>query len=149
MDPWIASPPSRWADAEREFHLAYLKDPTPFPRQPVTVRWAAQSRSQPPAHFVALALWFVGISLHSLSIRWRTGAWPEPEFEVPSLRVTDAQGRTVWFPIDPGPAPFEGTGAQPGVLVGGHGSNAIACVEVAGRTLWPTGHPEEARRSDG
>lgn len=141
---WIASPPSRWADSEREFHLAYLEDPTPFPRQPVTVSWKADRADTPPTHPIAWIFWAISKAVRALWTRYRTGAWPLPRFEVHGLSVTlDDRSRRMGVPIDSSTAPLERDGTRDAVLVGGFGSNSISCIEMDGRTYWPNGHPVE------
>lgn len=139
---WIASPPSTWADREREFHLAYLDDPTPFPRQPVTVTWKGASDNPPPSHPVVLAVWAAIEGIRQARHRHGTGVWAPPTFAVSSITVRPPDAsKAMAFTIDEASSPLERTGAIPGVLVGGFGNNAVACIEIDGDVWWPTGHP--------
>lgn len=67
---------------------------------------------------------------------------PHAGVEVSVVREGDPT-RSMAFSIDPGPTPLRPTGTSTGVLVGGFGTNAIACLEVDGQVVWPTANPIE------
>ena len=127
MDPLIASPPSAWAEAERAFHLTYQAGADSLPRRAVRVTWTTR-RLGDRGGFLLSAL--------------REGSGAHDGVEV-TVAPAAEPGRSMVFSIDPGPTPLRPEGATAGVLVGGFGSNAVCCLEVDGRVVWPTMNPVE------
>ena len=166
-------PPSAWADAQRAFHLAYDADPEPHPRQPVILTWRTRgdlsmdpletwdddwswhpNHGRPPAvAYTAGSTAAVGLSL-GVALRFplrllssfRHGVTAHDGLE---LTVTsEGDGTSMTFSLGPKPAPYRPSGRSTGVLVGELGMNAVACVEIAGRVLWPTTPPVERPSHD-
>lgn len=152
--------PSAWADAQRELHAAYDRDPTPFPRQPVQVTWVTRGDLDPmpspdpafdgePRADVAGGSVLIGAPkalggfLWRIATAWRHGVVPHDGLEV---TVIAEDGGSMTFTLSPDPAPHRPKGSTDGVLVGELGTNAAACLEVDGRVLWPTTPPVERPR---
>lgn len=74
---------------------------------------------------------------------WRDGVVHYEGVEV-TVTAVGVPGRSMTFPIA-SPAPLHSSGASRGVLVGGLGTNAVACLEVDGQVLWPTANPVQRR----
>ena len=130
-DRWIASPPSAWADAEREFHLAYLQDPAgPYPRTEVGISWLAHDKEQ-------------GL----LEQLFEAARGRPTAIDMVAFLLVSTDGRSMSFDAQPEHALAERWGSVHGVLVGGLGSNAIACIEVTGQVIWPMFNPTEENRS--
>jgi hypothetical protein len=156
--------PSAWADAQREFHLAYDEDPTPFPRQPVTVAWTTRGDLDPvpapdplwegaPASldrrgpraaavgpFIGLPHVFGGF-LWRIVAGFRYGAIPHDGIEVTATQ--EGGSRSVAFTVADEPAPLRRKGTTSGTLIGELGTNAVCCLDVDGQILWPTMPPVE------
>jgi hypothetical protein len=133
VEPMIAHPPSAWADAERRFHAAYLRDSSSFPRTAVVVSWTT--------HKGATGAGAAGL-LGMAASAWRNGAAHHDGVEV-TVRRSEDLARSMAFSIDPGPEPLRPSGSSTGILVGGFDTHAITCLEVDGRLLWPTMNPIE------
>lgn len=156
-------PPSAWADAQRAFHLAYDADPGSFERQPVAVTWLTRGSLDPMPQ--PDPLWdgapprtrgrgsspllgiphVLGGFLWRLLSSWRYGVTPDDGLEVTVTRTSDGAGMTFNLADDPAPSSPQGTST--GVLVGELGMNAVACLEIDGRVLWPIGPPIERRHA--
>ena len=148
-------PPSAWADAQREFHLAYDRDPTGFIRHPVAVRWLTRGELDPypepdqifegidrpqargAAPLIGIPHVLGGFFLRLLSA-WRLGTVPHDGLEV---TVVDAFGDRMSFTVDPEIEPLQRKGETLAILVGEIGMNAVACLEIDGQVLWPTMPP--------
>lgn len=124
--PWIASPASRWADLEREFHLAYLDDPEPFPRQAVEVTWM----TLPDGYGGPF-----GFVLGTLGLADDGGK------EGMVLQATRQDGATMTLDLEGTPVLAEAAGRSRGIVVGGFGQNAVTCLELGDLTVWPTFNP--------
>lgn len=113
--------PEHWPDEQRRFHLAYLDDPTAFPRRPVEVVWVTRPNTA----------WNLDVV---------TG-----RHEGVEITVTELEGdhRSLRFAAAADQVPPRQGGCVPGALVGDWGPNATFCVEVDGGVVWPGYNPEE------
>ncbi|MEZ5177090.1 MAG: hypothetical protein R2746_02095 [Acidimicrobiales bacterium] len=113
--------PEHWPDAQRRFHLAYLEDPSAFPRHDVELVWITRPDTA----------WNLDVV---------TGRHDGVE-----ATVTEVGGehRSLRFAVAPDQVPPRQGGRVPGVLVGEWRPNATLCVEVEGGVVWPAYNPEE------